>query len=101
VPKVPTVTVANHPDKAEALAGLARWKERHPSVAARLAEADILVDSMRGRSTTWTRIRVRLGAVPVDERPAQETPDPDVDPTRADRARWAAMRKGGRPGDGS
>ena len=43
---------------------------------------DVLVDSMRGRSSTWTRIRVNLRHVPEDQRPPQETPDPDDDPTR-------------------
>ena len=43
---------------------------------------DVLVDSMRGRSSTWTRIRVNLRNVPEAERPPQETPDPDDDPTR-------------------
>ena len=39
---------------------------------ARLEPADVLVDSMRGRFTTWTRIRVNLQNVPEAERPAQE-----------------------------
>jgi hypothetical protein len=37
---------------------------------------------MRGRSSTWTRIRVNLRNVPEKIRPPQETPDPDDDPTR-------------------
>jgi bifunctional non-homologous end joining protein LigD len=37
---------------------------------------------MRGRSSTWTRIRVNLRHVPEALRPGQETPDPDDDPTR-------------------
>jgi hypothetical protein len=81
--KMPLVTVANSPDKAAALAGLERWKARHPEAAAKLAVDDVLVDSMRGRSSTWTRIRVNLRHVPEALRPAQETPDPDDDPTRA------------------
>ena len=80
--KMPLITVANSPDKAAALAGLDRWKARHPEAAAHLAVDDVLVDSMRGRSSTWTRIRVNLRHVPEDQRPAQETPDPDDDPTR-------------------
>ena len=56
---------------------------KHPDAAARLAPDDILVDSMRGRSSTWTRIRVNLRNVPEEIRPPQETPDPDDDPTRA------------------
>ena len=86
--KMPLVVVANSPDKAAALAGLERWKARHPEAAARLAVDDVLVDSMRGRSSTWTRIRVNLRHVPEAERPPQETPDPDDDPTREWRAKW-------------
>jgi bifunctional non-homologous end joining protein LigD len=78
----PLITVANSPKKDEALAGLERWKARHPEAAKLLAVDDVLVDSMRGRSSTWTRIRVNLRHVPEAERPPQETPDPDDDPTR-------------------
>jgi len=91
--KMPLITVANSPDKAAALAGLERWKARHPEVAEKLAVDDILVDSMRGRSSTWTRIRVNLRHVPEDIRPRQETPDPDDDPTREWRTFRAAKRK--------
>jgi bifunctional non-homologous end joining protein LigD len=80
--KMPLVVVANSPDKAAALAGLERWKSKHPEVAALLAIDDVLVDSMRGRSSTWTRIRINLRHVPEELRPPQETPDPDDDPTR-------------------
>ena len=79
---MPLIVVANSPDKQAALAGLERWKERHPDAAARLAADDVLVDSMRGRSSTWTRIRINLRNIPEGERPQQETPDPDDDPTR-------------------
>jgi DNA ligase D-like protein (predicted polymerase) len=85
--KMPLITVANSPDKAAALAGLERWKETHPDAARHLAVDDVLVDSMRGRSSTWTRIRVNLRNVPEAVRPTQETPDPDDDPTREWRAR--------------
>jgi bifunctional non-homologous end joining protein LigD len=85
--KMPLVVVANSPDKDAALAGLEKWKSRHPQVAALLAVDDVLVDSMRGRSSTWTRVRVNLRHVPEDLRPAQETPDPDDDPTREWRGR--------------
>ncbi len=81
--KMPLITVANSPDKAAALAGLERWKSRYPEAAALLAVDDVLVDSMRGTSSTWTRIRINLRHVPEEQRPAQETPDPDDDPTRA------------------
>jgi len=91
-PAVPLVIVANHPDLAPAMEGLERWKARHPDVVPHLHDDDILVDSMRGRSSTWTRVRVRLSGVPEGLRPAPATPDPDVDPTRDERARWARMR---------
>jgi DNA ligase D-like protein (predicted polymerase) len=80
--KMPLVTVANSPSKDAALAGLERWKQRHADAAGHLAIDDVLVDAMRGRSSTWTRIRVNLRHVPEEIRPAQETPDPDDDPTR-------------------
>src|ERR1700685_1812497 len=86
--KMPLLVVANSPDKEAALAGLERWKSKHASVAALLAVDDVLIDSMRGRSSTWTRIRVNLRHVPESMRPAQETPDPDDDPTRE----WRNMR---------
>ena len=80
--KMPLIVVANSPHKDEALAGLERWKKRHRAAAKHLAVDDILVDSMRGRSSTWTRIRLNLRNVPEKIRPAQEKPDPDDDPTR-------------------
>jgi DNA ligase D-like protein (predicted polymerase) len=85
--KMPLVVVANSPDKQAALAGLERWKARHPEVAEKLAVDDVLVDSMRGRSSTWTRIRVNLRNVPEAMRPPPEPPDPDDDPTREWRKR--------------
>lgn len=81
--KMPLIVIANSPHKDAALAGLERWKLRHPDASSHLAIDDVLVDSMRGRSSTWTRIRVNLRNVPEEIRPAQETPDPDDDPTRA------------------
>jgi DNA ligase D-like protein (predicted polymerase) len=80
--KMPLVVVANSPDRVEALAGLERWKKNNPAAARYLAVDDVLVDSMRGRSTTWTRVRVNLRNVPEEIRPPQKTPDPDDDPTR-------------------
>jgi bifunctional non-homologous end joining protein LigD len=80
--KMPLVVVANSPNKEAALAGLERWKERHGKAAGILAVDDVLVDSMRGRFSTWTRIRVNLRNVPEAIRPVQETPDPDDDPTK-------------------
>lgn len=81
--KMPLIVVAQSSDKAAAVAGLERWKAAHPAAAAMLAEDDVLVDRMRGRSTVWTRIRVNLRHVPEAERPAQGVPDPDDDPTRS------------------
>ena len=80
--KIPLITIANSPDKAAALAGLERWKSKHSDITSLLAVDDVLVDSMRGRSSTWTRIRINLRHVPEEQRPPQETPDPDDDPTR-------------------
>ena len=79
---MPLLVVANSPSKQDALAGLERWKNKHPEAANLLAADDVLVDSMRGASSTWTRIRVNLRHVPAELRPAQEAPDPDDDPTR-------------------
>ena len=87
--KMPLLVVANSQSKQEALAGLDRWKARHPEAAGHLAIDDVLVDSMRGRSSTWTRIRVNLRNVPEAIRPPQETPDPDDDPTR----QWREMHR--------
>jgi bifunctional non-homologous end joining protein LigD len=86
--KMPLIVVANSPDKAAALAGLERWKTKYPRVASLLAVDDVLVDSMRGTSSTWTRIRINLRHVPEGLRPPQETPDPDDDPTREWRELW-------------
>jgi DNA ligase D-like protein (predicted polymerase) len=83
--KMPLLVVANSPDKEAALAGLERWKAAHATAAGYLAPDDVLVDSMRGRYSTWNRIRVNLRHVPEDLRPQQETPDPDDDPTRGAR----------------
>jgi bifunctional non-homologous end joining protein LigD len=75
--KFPLIEICRAQRKEDALAGLERWKERHPQAAAHLEPADVLVDSMRGRFTTWTRIRVNLQHVPPDLRPVQEPLDPD------------------------
>jgi len=97
--KMPLIVVANSPDKAAALAGLERWKTKYPQVAPLLAADDVLVDSMRGRSSTWTRIRVNLRHVPEDVRPQQETPDPDDDPTREWRELSRKKKKKEEPGE--
>jgi DNA ligase D-like protein (predicted polymerase) len=95
-PSMPLLTIARAATKEEALAGLERWKARHPAVVPHLQPADVLVDSMRGRSTTWTRVRVNLVHVPEAERPPEEPPDPDYE------AGWpggsAAGSRGGAPG---
>jgi len=80
--KMPLIVVANSPHEDQALAGLERWKKKYEEVARLLAVDDVLVDRMRGRSSTWTRIRVNLRNIPAELRPPQETPDPDDDPTR-------------------
>lgn len=88
---MPLIEVARAAGEAEALAGLDRWKARHREAAALLQPADILVDSMRGRSSTWTRIRLNLRHVPPAQRPGQEPLEVDYDP-------WAAAAPpGGRP----
>jgi hypothetical protein len=76
----PLITIAKAARKADALAGLERWKVRYPEAAARLHVDDVLVDSMRGRSTNWTRIRINLRNVPEGERPPEDPPEPDYDP---------------------
>ncbi len=78
--KMPLITVAKAAKEEEARAGLERWKERHPEAASHLRVEDVLVDAMRGRYTTWTRIRVNLRNVPKKLRPDEEPPDPDYDP---------------------
>lgn len=92
--KMPLLVVANSPSKDAALEGLERWKQKHPQAASLMAVDDVLVDSMRGRSSTWTRIRVNLRHVPEALRPPQETPDPDEDPTRVWREARARKPKG-------
>jgi hypothetical protein len=100
VPKRPLVEIARSGKKDEALAGLERWKARHPDAASHLRPADVLVDAMRGRFHTWTRIRVNLQHVPSEIRPPQEALDPDDAPndwanvSEAEREAWRRRRKG-------
>jgi bifunctional non-homologous end joining protein LigD len=75
--KHPLIEIGRAQRKEDALAGLERWKERHPEVVGHLEPADVLVDAMRGRSSTWTRVRVNLQHVPAELRPVQEPLDPD------------------------
>jgi bifunctional non-homologous end joining protein LigD len=96
---MPLIEIARAATEAEARAGLERWREKHPDVWPRLSPADVLVDSMRGRSTTWTRIRLNLRNVPEDERPPQEALEVDYDPwegvelTDEDREAWRAQQR--------
>jgi hypothetical protein len=76
-PKFPLIEIARAQKKDDALAGVERWRARHPEAAAHLQPADVLVDAMRGRFHTWTRIRINLQHVPEELRPAQEALDPD------------------------
>ena len=91
-PVHPLIEVARAGRKEAALAGLERWKSRHPEAAAHLEPADVLVDAMRGRFHTWTRIRVNLQHVPPTIRPSQEPPDPDDRPDE-----WGGVRAEGAP----
>jgi bifunctional non-homologous end joining protein LigD len=81
----PLIEVARAASKDEAMAGLERWKTRHAAVWPLLEPADVLVDSMRGRSSSWYRIRLNLEHVPEAERPGQEPLEVDYDP-------WAGFR---------
>jgi hypothetical protein len=85
VSKHPLIEVGRAGKKDDALAGLERWRARHPEAAAHLRAADVLVDAMRGRFHTWTRIRVNLQHVPENLRPPQEPLDPNEEP-----AGWSA-----------
>jgi bifunctional non-homologous end joining protein LigD len=86
--KMPLIVVANSPSREAALSGLERWQRKHVEAAKLLAVDDVLVDSMRGKSSTWTRIRINLRHVPEALRPPPEIPDPDDDPTRE----WRKIR---------
>ena len=77
---MPLIEVARAATRDEAMAGLDRWKARYPDVWSQLEPADVLVDAMRGRSTTWTRIRLNLRNVSEAQRPPQEALEVDYDP---------------------
>ncbi|MFC7484650.1 hypothetical protein ACFQX7_37940 [Luedemannella flava] len=83
---MPLIETRARPSVDTAMAGLERWKARHPDVVAHLAAPDVLVDAMRGRSSTWTRIRVNLQHVPQELRPEQEPLESDYDP-------WEGLRR--------
>ena len=91
-PEHPLIEIGARSGKDDALAGLERWRTRHPEAAAHLAPADVLVDAMRGRFHTWTRIRVNLQHVPDALRPAQEALDPDDTPNE-----WSGVSDPGAP----
>ena len=76
-PSKPLIEIGRAAKKADALAGLERWKARHADVVPHLEARDVLVDAMRGRYSTWTRVRVNLEHVPPELRPPQEPLDPD------------------------
>jgi DNA ligase D-like protein (predicted polymerase) len=80
VSRKPLLEIGRARRKEDALAGLERWKGRHPAAVPHLQPADVLVDTMRGRSSTWTRIRVNLEHVPESLRPEPEALDPDDPP---------------------
>src|SRR5262249_31315373 len=56
VSKHPLIEIGRAERKDDALAGLERWRARHAEAAAHLVPSDILVDAMRGRYHTWTRV---------------------------------------------
>jgi DNA ligase D-like protein (predicted polymerase) len=89
VPKHPLIEISRAARKEDALAELERWKGRHREAARHLEPADVLVDAMRGRSSTWTRVRVNLQNVPVALRPPQEPLNPPS-PRKPSRARKPA-----------
>ena len=91
--KRPLLEIGRARAKEDALAGLERWKARYPDAASHLEPADVLVDAMRGRFQTWTRIRVNLQHVPESQRPAQEPLDPDEDPLAEDWEKAMAARR--------
>ena len=90
-PKHPLIEVARAERKDVALEALERWRARHPDVAAHLQPADVLVDAMRGQSSTWTRIRLNLQHVPEPLRPPQEDVEPSGRVPRAGAVSAAAV----------
>jgi bifunctional non-homologous end joining protein LigD len=94
----PLIEIGRAAKQADAIAGLERWKARHPEAWPHLRPADVLVDAMRGRSTTWTRIRLNLENVPPDLRPPQEQLDPDYDPWQG--VEWPGRSGQLEPGEG-
>jgi bifunctional non-homologous end joining protein LigD len=95
--KFPLIEIGRAQRKEDALAGVERWKARYPDAAAHLEPADVLVDAMRGRFHTWTRIRINLQHVPEALRPAQEALDPDDVP----QPQWDGAPGGGVSAEGA
>jgi len=92
--KLPVITIGQAKTKADALAGMERWRAAHPAVAELLAPEDVLVDAMRGRSSAYYRVRVNLKNVPVEQRPVEVAADPTYDPA----VEWKGMtREAGPP----
>ncbi len=94
----PLIEIARAATKDEAMEGLRRWRDRHPEVWQHLAPADVLVDQMRGRSTTWTRIRLNLRNVPESDRPPKEALEIDYDPWRISKGERPDPPTGPKPG---
>ena len=84
VSRHPLIVIAHSTKKDEAIEALEEWKKTHPKAAGHLQPADVLTDSMRGRSSTWWRIRVNLQHVPEELRPQQPELPPIPNP-------WAGM----------
>jgi len=80
VSKHPLIVITHSTKKDEALESLEGWKAQNPKVVEHLQPADILTDSMRGRSSTWWRIRINLQHVPEELRPEQPALPPIPNP---------------------
>ena len=101
VSKHSLITVAQSAKKDEAIELLDKWKEENPNVVAHLEPADVLTDAMRGRSSTWTRIRINLQHVPEELRPKQPElppiPNPWSDATPEQLEEYRAMHRKRKP----
>ena len=76
----PLIEIARTKTRDEAMSALDEWRRRHPTAAALLQPADVLIDGMRGPSSVWYRIRINLQHVPAGQRPAQEDLIADYSP---------------------
>jgi DNA ligase D-like protein (predicted polymerase) len=72
----PLIEIARAAREDDAREVLEQWKAEHADVVSHLEPNDILVDRMRGRYKTWTRIRVNLKNVPPDLRKDLTPEDP-------------------------